>query len=53
MFHRAAMLPNSSSDWPESYTPETLRHIGLQVEDLLSRHSSLHVYRRSIEWQLP
>ncbi len=44
--------PEPSSAWPEFYPPETLRHIGRQVEALLSRHSNLELYRGSIERQL-
>lgn len=36
----------------EYYSPENLRHIGRQVEALLSQHSNLELYRRSIERQL-
>jgi hypothetical protein len=52
MSNRVTLQPNPSSTRLERYTPETLRHIGIQVEALLSRHSSLEMYRRSIEWQL-
>ena len=34
------------------YNPETLRHIGTQVEALISQHSSLLIHKRAIERQL-
>jgi hypothetical protein len=52
MAHRVAWQPNPSSSWEQRYTPETLRRIGAQVETLLSRHSNLQLYRRSIKRQL-
>src|SRR5579859_3592119 len=52
MSKRVVLQPNSPSVWPERYTPEMLCRIGVQVEALMSRHSSLEMYKRSIEWQL-
>ena len=34
------------------YCPERLRNIGMQVESLMSRHSSLKMHKRAIERQL-
>lgn len=52
MFHRTTLQPGSSSAPQHMYTPEALRHIGTQIEALVSQHSSLEMYRRSIERQL-
>ena len=52
MAHRVAWQPSPLSTWAERYTPEVLRCIGVRVEALLSRHSSLQIYKRSIERQL-
>lgn len=52
MAHPLAAQPNPSAIWAEQYTPEVLRSIGSQVEALLSQHSSLEIYKRSIERQL-
>ncbi len=51
MFHRVALQPDHSSTRSQGYPPETLRHIGVQVAAVLSRHSSLQMYKRSIERQ--
>ena len=52
MSYYVALHPGSSAIRSEKYSPETLRRIGRQVEALLSQHSSLEMYRRSVEWQL-
>jgi hypothetical protein len=52
MYNRVALQPNPSPRRPASYTPETLRHIGIQVEALTSRHASLKIHKRAIERQL-
>ena len=52
MAHRVAWQPNLSSNGEQRHTPETLRRIRAQVEALLSRHSNLEMYKRSIERQL-
>lgn len=49
MYRRVALQP---SQRPVKYTPETLRHIGIQVEALTSRHASLEIHKRAIERQL-
>ena len=41
-----------SSSWPARSPLETLRHIGTQVQALLSHHSSLTMHKRAIERQL-
>ncbi len=48
----APPVPNPSSTWPTRYSPEMLRHIGKQVESLMSRHSSLKMHKQAIERQL-
>ena len=45
-------VPSPPSTGPNKYTPETLRHIGTQVEALASRHSSLQMHKQAIERQL-
>jgi hypothetical protein len=52
MSYRVALQPDPSSTWPAMYTPETLRHIGTQVEALTSQCSSLKIHKRAIERQL-
>jgi hypothetical protein len=52
MIYDVALRAELSTVYPESYSPEALWRIGRQVEALLSQHSSLEMYRRSIEWQL-
>src|SRR5438874_1578163 len=52
MYKRVALRQNSATALPNKYASETLRQIGTQVEALMSRHSSLETYRRSIERQL-
>src|SRR5579884_321218 len=52
MYHRVALQPNPSSRQPARYTPETLRHIGIQVEALASQHCSLKIHKRAVERQL-
>ena len=52
MSYRVALQPDPSSTWPAIYTPETLRHIGTQVEALTSQCSSLKIHKRAIERQL-
>ena len=52
MYNRVALQPNPSSRRPAKYSPETLRHIGVQIETLASHHSSLEIHKRAIERQL-
>ncbi|GAC1360993.1 MAG: hypothetical protein NVS2B12_40930 [Ktedonobacteraceae bacterium] len=52
MYHRVISQPGPSSMSAETYSPETLRSIGTQVEALVSRHSILASHKRAIEWQL-
>ena len=52
MYYRIASQPNPSSRRSLRYTPETLRHIGIQVEALASQHASLKIHKRAIERQL-
>jgi hypothetical protein len=52
MYNRVASQPDPSSRRPTRYTPETLRHIGIQVEALVSQHGSLKIHKRAIERQL-
>jgi hypothetical protein len=52
MASRVVLQPDPSSPGPDKYTPETLKHIGTQVEALTSRHSSLKLHKRAIERQL-
>ena len=52
MYYDVALRVEPSTVYAESYSPEALRRIGRQAEALLSQHSSLEMYRRSIEWQL-
>lgn len=52
MSNHVALQPNTLSTCREKYSPEMLQHIGMQVEALVSQHSSLEMYRRSIERQL-
>ena len=47
-----AMQTKASSNNLERYTSQAIRQIGARVEALLSWHSSLEMYRRSIERQL-
>ncbi len=48
MYDRVVVQP----DPPARSTSETLRHIGTQVQALVSQHSSLTIYKRAIERQL-
>ncbi len=52
MYTRLASQPNPLSRQPAKYTPEMLRHMGTQVEALVSLHSSLKIHKRAIERQL-
>jgi len=52
MYNRVALQLNPSSWWPIRYTPDALRLMGIQVEALTSRHSSLKIHKRAIERQL-
>jgi hypothetical protein len=52
MSFRIKARPDPPSTQPDHYPPETQRHIGSQVDALLSQHSNLWLYRRSIERQL-
>ena len=52
MHSRVVWQPDPSSTRPARYTPETLRHIGTQVEALTSHCSSLKIHKRAIERQL-
>ncbi len=52
MHNLVIVQPDPSSTQPPSYSPEMLRHIGTQVEALMSQHSSLKMHVRAIERQL-
>lgn len=52
MSYYVVLHPGSLAVRSEKYSSETLRRIGRQVEALLSQHSSLEIYRRSVQWQL-
>lgn len=52
MAKHMATQAKASSNNLERDTSQALRNIGTQVEALLSQHSSLEMYRRSIERQL-
>lgn len=52
MYNRVALQLDPSSRRSARYTPETLRHIGIQVEALPSQHASLKIHKRAIERQL-
>ncbi|HEY6541597.1 MAG TPA: hypothetical protein VIZ18_11690 [Ktedonobacteraceae bacterium] len=52
MSFRIKARPDPPSTRPEYHPPENLQHIESQVEALLSQHSNLELYRRSIERQL-
>ena len=52
MYNRIKTQPDPSSTWTFRYSPEMLRHIGMQVETLMSQYSSLKIYKRAIERQL-
>lgn len=49
-YHMSWQLNSSSPS--EMYTSETLRHIGTQVEAIISQHNSLQMHKRAIERQL-
>ena len=46
------MYNRVASKLTAKYHPETLRHIGTQLEALISQHSSLLIHKRAIERQL-
>jgi hypothetical protein len=52
MSHRVIVQSDPSSPGTVIYSPEMLRHIGMHVEALLSRYSSLKMHKRAIERQL-
>lgn len=52
MSYRMVLQPNPLSRRLAKYTPGTLRHIGKQVEALVSQHSGLKIHKRAIEQQL-
>ena len=52
MSYGVIVQSNPSSARLIEYSPEMLRHIGMQVEFLMSRHSSLKMHKRAIERQL-
>ena len=52
MSHRVIVQSDSSSTRPATYSPQMLRHIGTQVETLMSKHSSLKMHKQAIERQL-
>lgn len=52
MSHRVIVQPSPASTQPTRYSPEMLRHIGTQVEALMSQHSGLKLHKRAIERQL-
>jgi hypothetical protein len=52
MSHRVIVQPSPASTQPARYSPEMLRHIGTQVEALMSQHSGLKLHKRAIERQL-
>ena len=52
MYNRIKTQPDPSSTWTVRYNPEVLRHIGMQVETLMSQYSSLKIHKRAIERQL-
>lgn len=52
MYNRVALQLDPSSSWSVMYPPQTLRHIGTQIEALTSHHSSLKIHKRAIEQQL-
>jgi hypothetical protein len=52
MSYRVIVQSDPSSEQPATYSPEMLRHIGMQVEALMSQYSSLKIHKRAIERQL-
>src|SRR5215471_16969494 len=52
MFNRIIVQSDPSSTQPTRYSPERLQHIGMQVEALMSRYSSLKMHKRAIERQM-
>jgi len=52
MSHRVIVQSDPSSTQPATYSPQMLRHIGIQVESLMSKQSSLKMHKQAIERQL-
>jgi len=52
MFRHVSVQSDPSSTQPAKYSPQMLRHIGIQVESLMSKQSSLKMHKQAIERQL-
>jgi prefoldin subunit 5 len=52
MYECVGGQPDDASGWSARHTSETLRHIGRQVEVLMSQYSSLQLHKRAIERHL-
>jgi hypothetical protein len=53
MYYRVVIqvdaVPDLAPTLPVRYMPEMLRHIGRQVEALMSQYNSLKMHKRAIE----